>query len=117
MQRTFGRDFTLASLLTEKGFNAVFLAMGAPLGKRMGVKGEDHVEGVESALDFLRRVELSGPPPLQGKVAVVGGGNSAIDAARTALRLGAQAVASSIGARARKCRPIRKRWGSRGRKG
>jgi formate dehydrogenase major subunit len=93
VMKALGRDFSIDSLLGKKLFDAVFLAMGAPLGKKMGVNGEDHIEGVRPALDFLRDVELNGAPALRGKVAVVGGGNSAIDAARTALRCGADEVA------------------------
>ncbi|HYL79892.1 MAG TPA: FAD-dependent oxidoreductase, partial [Candidatus Acidoferrum sp.] len=90
--KKLGRDFRLETLLQRDKFDAVFLALGAPLGKKMGVPGEEDIAGVESALDFLRQVELQGPSKLQGKVAVVGGGNSAIDAARTALRCGADEV-------------------------
>ncbi len=90
--KKLGKDFTVQSLLEKDGFDAVFLALGAPLGKKMGVKGEDRLEGLRPALDFLRDVELYGHPVLHGKVAVVGGGNSAIDAARTALRCGAGEV-------------------------
>jgi formate dehydrogenase major subunit len=90
--KTLGRDFSIQSLLGKERFDAVFLAMGAPLGKKMGVSGEDRIEGVRPALDFLSDVELHGAPLLGGKVAVVGGGNSAIDAARTALRCGADEV-------------------------
>ena len=87
-----GRDFTVEGLLRKDGFDAVFIALGAPLGKKMGMNGEDAIEGVSSALDFLRDCELHGAPELTGKVAVVGGGNSAIDAARTAIRCGAGEV-------------------------
>jgi len=90
--KKLGRDFSLESLIRREKFDAVLLAVGAPLGKKMGVPGEEDVVGVESALDFLRDVELQGPPKLRGKVAVIGGGNSAIDAARTALRCGAEGV-------------------------
>ncbi len=90
--RALGRDFTIQSLRQNDRFDAVFVALGAPRGKKMGVKGEDQVEGVQSALEFLRDVELRGHPTLRGRVAVVGGGNSAIDAARTALRCGAAEV-------------------------
>ncbi len=88
--RRLGREFTLQEL-REGGFHAIFLAPGAPLGKKLGVPGED-AEGVESALDFLRDTELAGPRDLDGKVVVVGGGNSAVDAARTAVRCGAEEV-------------------------
>jgi formate dehydrogenase major subunit len=90
--KALGKDFTVQSLVEQEKFDAMFIALGAPLGKKMGVKGEDEVEGVQSALDFLRDCELNGNPALKGKVAVVGGGNSAIDAARTALRCGADEV-------------------------
>jgi formate dehydrogenase major subunit len=90
--KALGRDFTLESLRGAEGFDAVFVALGAPLGKKMGLENEDSIVGVSSALDFLRDCELEGKPELQGKVVVVGGGNSAIDAARTALRCGAEEV-------------------------
>jgi formate dehydrogenase major subunit len=89
---TLGKDFTLQSLAEKEKFDAIFVALGAPQGKKMGVKGEDEVEGVQSGLDFLRDCDLNGYPKLKGKVAVVGGGNSAIDAARTAVRCGAEEV-------------------------
>ncbi len=88
--KRLGRDFTLQDLRQE-GFDAICLALGAPLGKKMGVPGED-AEGIEPALDFLRDTELHGPRELHGKVVVVGGGNSATDAARTAVRCGAEEV-------------------------
>ncbi len=87
-----GRDFTIEQLVEQEKYDSVFVALGAPLGKKMGIKGEDEVEGASPALDFLRDCDLYGPPALKGKVAVVGGGNSAIDAARTALRCGAEEV-------------------------
>ena len=92
MGKELGKDFTLESLREKEGFDAVFVALGAPLGKKMGLNDEDAIEGVSSALDFLRNCELNNAPKLTGKVAVVGGGNSAIDAARTALRCGAEEV-------------------------
>ncbi|HUU02533.1 MAG TPA: molybdopterin-dependent oxidoreductase [Myxococcota bacterium] len=84
-------DFTIESLRRDDGFDAVFLALGAPLGKEMRVPGED-AEGIEPALDFLRDTELHGPRKLHGKIVVVGGGNSAVDAARTARRSGTDEV-------------------------
>lgn len=87
-----GKDFTLQELVEKEKYDSVFVALGAPLGKKMGVKGENEVEGISPALDFLRDCDLYGPPALKGKVAVVGGGNSAIDAARTAIRCGAEEV-------------------------
>jgi len=102
--KALGKDFTIESLKSKDGFDAVFVALGAPLGKKMGLKDEDAVEGVSPALDFLRDCDLHGAPKLQGKVAVVGGGNSAIDAARTSLRCGAEEV-SIIYRRTRKEMP------------
>ncbi len=92
VRTALGREFTVQSLLEKERFDAVFLALGAPRGKKMGLKHEDEVKGIRPALDFLRDVELYGHPALDGRVAVVGGGNSAIDAARTALRCGAAEV-------------------------
>ncbi|MGD0997913.1 MAG: NADH-ubiquinone oxidoreductase-F iron-sulfur binding region domain-containing protein [Thermoleophilia bacterium] len=80
-----GRDFTIGSLLDD-GYAAVFLAIGAHETKPLGVDGED-AEGVLPGVEFLRDVNLGGRPAVGRKVAVVGGGSVAMDAARTALRL------------------------------
>ena len=85
-----GEDFTLKSLRAE-GCEAVFLGVGAPLGVGLGIPGED-AEGITDALAFLRTYNLRGSVPVGKNVVVIGGGNSAIDAARTALRLGAEKV-------------------------
>ena len=77
--------------LFEQGYNAVFLAMGAHQCQKMGIEGEDTPAVVEG-LSFLKDVNLGLKVSLGDKVAVVGGGNAAIDAARTALRLGAKEV-------------------------
>ena len=77
--------------LKRRGFDAVFLALGAHASWKLGVPGEDET-GVLDCVGFLRRVSLGEPPKLGRRVAVVGGGNTAIDAARTALRLGAREV-------------------------
>ena len=90
--KTLGKDFTIESLRSKDKFDAVFVALGCPVGKKMGVDNEDSVEGVSPALDFLRDCDLKGIPKLTGKVVVVGGGNSAIDAARTSIRCGAEKV-------------------------
>ncbi|TVQ96065.1 MAG: NADH-quinone oxidoreductase subunit NuoF [Spirochaetaceae bacterium] len=85
-----GRDFTLEQLRDE-GYEAVFLGVGAPSGMALGIDGED-AEGVVEANDFLRRYNIRGSVPVGKQVVVVGGGNAAIDAARTALRLGSEKV-------------------------
>ena len=82
-----GKDFTTDSLL-EDGFHAVFLAIGAHESYQLRVAGED-LQGVLPGTDFLRAVALGEPVEIGKRVAVIGGGNTAIDAARTALRLGA----------------------------
>ncbi len=88
--RALGRDFTLQSLF-EEGFHAVYLALGAQQSQRMNVEGED-LDGVLSGIDFLRAVACGQPPAIGRRVAVIGGGNTAMDAARTAIRLGAEKV-------------------------
>lgn len=88
---TVGRDVTLAEL-QHQGYAAVFIAAGAHRSPRLRIPGEE-TKGVVSAIDFLREVNLNGGDVRLGRrVAVVGGGNAAIDAARTALRLGAEEV-------------------------
>lgn len=89
--KRLGRDFTLEGLKQQDKFDALFLSPGAPIGSKLGVPGED-AAGIESALEFLCDTVLKGPRLLHGKVVVVGGGNSAIDAARTAIRSDAEEV-------------------------
>ncbi len=92
-----GKSVTIDELLSEEGFEAVFIGSGAGLPKFMGIPGEN-ANGVFSANEYLTRSNLmkafdsaSTTPIMVGKkVAVVGGGNVAMDAARTALRLGAE---------------------------
>ncbi|MBI5602469.1 MAG: FAD-dependent oxidoreductase [Deltaproteobacteria bacterium] len=83
-----GPDHTLADL-KEKGFEAVFIGVGAHQGIRLGLEGED-LEGVVAGVDFLRRTALGQQKSLGKKIAVIGGGNVAIDSVRTALRMGAE---------------------------
>ncbi len=92
-----GRTITIDQLLDEEGFEAVFIGSGAGLPKFMGIPGEN-ANGVFSANEFLTRVNLmkafdddyDTPVKIGKKVAVIGGGNVAMDAARTALRLGSE---------------------------
>jgi len=77
--------------LFKEGYNAVFLAIGAHQGLKIGVEGEDSPRVME-CVDFLREVSLGKEVKLGDKVAVIGGGNAAIDSARTALRLGTKEV-------------------------
>ena len=78
--------------LREAGFEAVLVATGTPRSSTLGIPGEG-LEGVQSGLDFLRSTKLGSGPDLAGRhVVVVGGGNVAMDAARTARRLGAADV-------------------------
>ncbi|MBA7621188.1 NADPH-Fe(3+) oxidoreductase subunit beta [subsurface metagenome] len=75
----------------EEGYNSVFIAIGAHQGLKIGVDGEDSPR-VKEGVNFLRDVSLSKKVEVGSKVAVIGGGNAAIDSARTALRLGAKSV-------------------------
>lgn len=92
-----GKAVTIDELMKEEGFDAVFIGSGAGLPKFMGIPGEN-ANGVFSANEYLTRSNLmkafkedSNTPIMKGKkVAVVGGGNVAMDAARTALRLGSE---------------------------
>lgn len=92
-----GKATTIDELMEEEGFDAVFIGSGAGLPKFMGIPGEQS-NGVFSANEYLTRSNLmkafdekSATPIMRGKkVAVVGGGNVAMDAARTALRLGSE---------------------------
>ncbi len=85
-----GKDITLAGLRSE-GYEAVFLGIGAPNGVRLGIPGEE-ATGVFEALRWLREYNIRGSVPVGRNVVVIGGGNAAIDAARTAIRLGARTV-------------------------
>ncbi len=77
--------------LRNQGYRAVLLAVGATRGRQLTIAGHD-AHGVMDALDFLKAVALHEDVALGPKVAIVGGGNRAVDAARTALRLGADEV-------------------------
>jgi NADH-quinone oxidoreductase subunit F len=79
-----GRDVTIDELL-KGGYSAVFLAIGADKSWRLDLEGED-TKGVYSSMDFLKTFNLRGEELAKGHVGIVGGGNSAVDAARVAIR-------------------------------
>jgi len=81
---TLGKDITINGLL-EDGYSAVFLGVGAQKGRRLKLEGEDS-KGVYPSIEFLKAYNMEGDEWASGRVGVVGGGNSAVDAARTALR-------------------------------
>lgn len=85
-----GRDVTLDEL-RKQGFEAFYVAIGAQGGRGLGIEGED-APNVIAGVDFLRNVALGKPEKLSGNVIVIGGGNVAVDVARTAIRVGAAAT-------------------------
>ena len=86
-----GKDISLVELRNQ-GYEAFYIAIGAQGGRRLGIAGED-AQGVLSGIDFVRRVNLGETVSLPGKVLVIGGGNVAVDVARTAARVEAADVA------------------------
>lgn len=85
-----GKDKSLSELRKE-GFEAFYVAIGAQAGRKLGLENEN-TEGVQTGVDFLRNVNLGKEVKLEGNVIVIGGGNVAIDVARTATRVGASQV-------------------------
>lgn len=85
-----GKDVTLDEL-RKRGYKAFFIAVGAQGGRMLGLEGEDS-DDVRTGVDFLRDVNLGKDVKLTGKTIVIGGGNVAIDVARTAVRCGADQV-------------------------
>ena len=83
-----GKDKTIAQLRKD-GFNAFFIGIGAQESIRLGIEGEN-LEGVYRGLDYLQQLNLGKPVRLGEKVAVIGGGNAAMDAVRSARRLGSE---------------------------
>jgi formate dehydrogenase major subunit len=84
-----GRDIEFESI--REKYDAVYISIGAWKSSNLGIKGED-LPGVIGGIDFLRKVALKQPVEIGKKVAVVGGGNTAMDTCRTAIRLGAKEV-------------------------
>lgn len=89
--RKLGRDFDLQQL-NSMGYSATLLAVGAQDGRGLGLEGEEQLSEVEDALAFLRRVNDGSRERVEGHVAVIGGGSTAVEVARTARRLGAASV-------------------------
>lgn len=85
-----GKDVTLDELRSQ-GYKGFYLAIGAQAGRKLGLEGED-AQGVIAGVDFLRNVNLGNETKLSGNVVVIGGGNVAIDVARTAVRSDAENV-------------------------
>lgn len=91
VNKKLGRDFTLDDLKAQ-GFDAIFVGIGAWSNTRLKLEGED-MPGVMSGIDFLEKVTDDKNYPVPERVAVIGGGNTAMDACRTSVRLGAKEVA------------------------
>ena len=89
--KSLGRDFSIDDLF-DTGYESIFIAPGAHKGSRLGLAGEEDVKEIVSGIEFLRDVTNGRTDQLKGNIIVVGGGNTAIDAARTALRCGAASV-------------------------
>ena len=90
LNEKLGRDFTIDSLKAE-GYDAVLVAIGAWASRGLRCEGED-LQGVSSGTDFLIKRGLEQETPIGERVVIIGGGNTAIDAARTSWRLGAREV-------------------------
>ncbi len=86
-----GKDISLKKLRAQ-GYEAFYLAIGAQAGRKLNIEGEN-AEGVIAGVDFLREVNLGNKLQLKGTTVIIGGGNVAIDVARTAARVGADKVA------------------------
>ena len=85
-----GTDITIPEM-RENGFDAFFMAIGAQKGRALGIKNEDK-ENVITGVDFLRNVALKNQEDITGNIVIIGGGNVAIDVARTAIRKGGKNV-------------------------
>lgn len=86
-----GKHIGFADL--QRDYHAVFLGIGCQEAIKLDIPGEEAFSGVVDGLEFLREVHLGNPPASRGKLVIVGGGNTAVDCARTAKRLGYESVA------------------------
>ena len=93
----FGKDITWESLKNE-GYDALFLAVGSQVGRPLGCDGEGVCFNVQRGVDFLGRVTAAPLRPCGKRRVAVGGGNTAMDAARTSVRMGAKSVKVVIAA-------------------
>ena len=103
MGKEFGKDITIDQL-KALGYKAIFVAIGTHKGLKLKIPGEDEFEGVLDCIEFLRKANLGERVNVGEKVIVIGGGNAAVDSARTALRMGAREV-SIVYRRSRKEMP------------
>ncbi len=85
-----GKDKTISDL-REEGYKGFYIAVGAQGGRFLGLEGEE-AEGIQTGIDFLRKVNIGEDAGIKGKTVVIGGGNVAVDVARAALRKGASTV-------------------------
>ncbi|HAZ91511.1 MAG TPA: glutamate synthase (NADPH), homotetrameric [Eubacterium sp.] len=83
--KALGKDFTLNDLLEKQGFNAVFIGNGAGKPMKLAIPGAE-LDGVVSAADYLSKINLENKLPESKKIAIIGGGNVAMDACRAAMR-------------------------------
>jgi len=86
-----GKDVTMNELRAQ-GFKAFFLSVGAQDGRALNIEGEG-LQGVITGVEFLRNISLNAGKKLEGKTVVIGGGNVAIDVARSSVRMGSKATA------------------------
>jgi NADPH-dependent glutamate synthase beta subunit-like oxidoreductase len=86
-----GKEIGFADL--QRDYHAVFLGIGCQQAIKLDIPGEEAFSGVVDGLEFLREIHLGNPPASRGKLVIVGGGNTAVDCARTAKRLGYESVA------------------------
>ncbi|MES9814657.1 MAG: FAD-dependent oxidoreductase [Candidatus Thiodiazotropha sp.] len=100
----------IQGFMQANDFDAVFLAIGAQQAKRIEIPADDSVP-VLDAVSLLRSVEEEEHVALRGRVAVYGGGNTAVDVARTAIRMGATRVTRWSSRHVTRCRPMRWRFG------
>jgi len=86
-----GKDLSFSAL--QMDYNAIFVGVGCHRALKLGISGEDQWTGVIDGLTFLRDVNLGNPPSSRGRLVIIGGGNTAVDCARVAQRLGYRSVA------------------------